>query len=188
MFPHNNRQRRVVILWSLVSGTIHAVWEGTWSLVAPLLRSSGAQHGWWLYWTLYGRADARYVHSDPFIRILELVTGTVVAGLNIWVALQFWRRRRQQAATVALLVVSVMEIYGTIMYFGSELMNRWANVDTSSFVHTWLMFFGLNVLWLLFPGWCLYEIIADGLMRQRATDELDVPRRAPNAPLNQPAT
>jgi thiosulfate reductase cytochrome b subunit len=53
----------------------------------------------------------------------------------------------------------VMEVDGTLLYFGSEMLNGWRNVDTTSFVHTWLMFFGLNALWLLFPGWCIYELV-----------------------------
>ncbi|MCU1278941.1 MAG: Ebp [bacterium] len=159
MFPSSNRQRKVVLVWSLVSAFIHVFWEGAWSIAAPYLQSTAAQHDWRLYWTLYGVADYRYVHADPFIRILELVTGTIVAALNVWAAYHVWRRRNPAAVMSALLIVSVMEVYGTILYFGSELLNHFANVDTGSFVHTWIMFFGLNALWLIFPGWCIYEIV-----------------------------
>jgi hypothetical protein len=152
-------RRRIVIWWSLISGLIHFAWEGTWSVAAPHLQSAAAQHDWRLYWTLYGFADYRYVHADPFVRILEGVTGTVVAALNLYASYHIWKRRKIGSAMMALLVVSVMEVYGTVMYFGSELLNGWANVDTGSFVHTWIMFFGLNALWLLFPGWCIYELV-----------------------------
>jgi len=159
MFPSSERQRRIVIIWSLASAFIHVFWEGAWSVAAPHLQSPEAQRDWRLYWTLYGMADYRYVHADPFIRILELVTGTLVASLNLWAAYQIWRRRKPAVAKMALLVTSVMEVYGTIMYFGSEMLNHWGNIDTSSFVHTWIMFFGLNALWFVFPGWCIYEIV-----------------------------
>jgi hypothetical protein len=153
------RRRHVVIAWSLVSGLVHLLWEGTWSVAAPRLQTLAARHDWRLYWTLYGAADYRYVHADPFVRILELVTGTIVAALNLYVAYNFWKRRRVASAMVMLLIVSVMEVDGTLLYFGSELLNHWANVDTKSFVHTWLMFFGLNALWLAFPGWCIYNLV-----------------------------
>ncbi|MGZ6496999.1 MAG: EXPERA domain-containing protein [Actinomycetota bacterium] len=159
-FLDSPRRRAIVISWSLFSGIIHVVWELSWSLAAPLLRGPEARHGAKLFWTLYGLADYRYLHADPFVRALEFVTGTVVGTLNIWVAAMVWRRRRPAAATMALLIASVMEVYGTILYFGSELFGRFANVDTTSFVHTWVMFFGLNALWLLFPGWCIYEIVS----------------------------
>ncbi|HEX6838798.1 MAG TPA: emopamil-binding family protein [Polyangia bacterium] len=109
--------------------------------------------------TLYGSADFRYVHADPFVRMLELLTGTVVAALNLYAAYGPWKRRRVPRAMMALFVASVMEVDGTLLYFGSEMLNGWRNVDTTSFVHTWLMFFGLNALWLVFPGWCIYELV-----------------------------
>lgn len=169
MFLDNKYHRRVVIAWSLISGFIHMFWEGAWSVAAEHLQGPAAQHGWRLYWTLYGAADYRYVHADPFIRILELVTGFVVGPLNLWVAYQLLRRRKRAASTMALLVASVMEVYGTVLYFGSEALNDWANVDTSSFVHTWLMFFGLNALWFAFPGWCIYEIVKGRLAELRVS-------------------
>jgi len=159
MFPASRRSRRLIIVWSFVSGLIHLGWEGTWSVAAPYLQAHAARHDWRLYWTLYGSADFRYLHADPFVRILELLTGTVVAALNLYAAYGLWKRRRVPRAMMALFVASVMEVDGTLLYFGSEMLNGWRNVDTTSFVHTWLMFFGLNALWLLFPGWCIYELV-----------------------------
>ena len=159
MFPGSARDRRVIIAWSLVSGLVHLVWEGTWSVAAPYLQSHAAQHDWRLFWTLYGRADFRYVHADPFVRILELVTGTLVAALNLHAAHGVWKRRQVPRALVSLFIASVMEVYGTLLYFGSELLDRWHSVDTASVVHTWVMFFGLNALWLAFPGWCIWELV-----------------------------
>jgi len=159
MFPRSRTHRRLIIAWSFVSGLVHIVWEGTWSIAAPFLQSRAARHDWRLYWTLYGSADFRFVHADPFVRILELVTGTLVAALNLYAAHGFWKRRHVPRAMMALFIASVMEVDGTLLYFGSELLNGWRNVDTASFVHTWLMFFGLNALWLAFPGWCIYELV-----------------------------
>ena len=159
MFPDSRRSRRLIIGWSFVSGLVHLVWEGTWSVAAPYLQSPAAQHGWRRYWTLYGSADFRYVHADPFVRILELVTGTLVAALNLYAAHGLWKRRHVPRAMMALFIASVMEVDGTLLYFGSAMLDHWRSVDTASFVHTWLMFFGLNALWLLFPGWCIYELV-----------------------------
>jgi hypothetical protein len=157
----SDRHRRIIVFWSFVSGFIHLAWEGSWSVAAPYLQTPAAQHDWRLYWTLYGFADYRYIHADAFVRCLEFVTGTVVAGLNFYACYYIWKRRRLARAKIALLVVSVMEVYGTILYFGSELVNHWANVDTRSFVHTWVMFFGLNALWFVFPGWCIYTLVVE---------------------------
>jgi len=93
------------------------------------------------------------------VRILELVTGTIVAALNLYAAYGLWKRRNEPRALMALFVASVMEVDGTLLYFGSELLDHWRSVDTASFVHTWVMFFGLNALWLVFPGWCIGELV-----------------------------
>ncbi|MDB4968643.1 MAG: emopamil binding protein [Myxococcales bacterium] len=156
-----------MVIWSLVSGLIHVLWEGAWVVAAPYLQTPAALHDWRLYWTLYGFADHRYLHADPFLRVLELVTATVVAALNFWAAYQLSRRRNAASAMAALLVASVMEVYGTVLYFGSELFNHWADVDTTSFVHMWIMFVGLNALWVVIPGWCIYEILVYQLGSRR---------------------
>ena len=150
--------RRAVIIWSLLSGIVHFTWELSWCIVSTQLASPQALHGWRRIWSLYGVADRRYLYADSFILILEVLTATVGGALNFYVVHQA-RRRRLQRATVALLIVSVMEVYGTLMYLGSEVFTRFANVNTASFVDTWLKFFGLNLLWVVFPGIFIYESV-----------------------------
>lgn len=180
-------RRRVIIVWSLASGLTHATWELGWCFAAPYLASPAARAGWARLWAIYGRADARYLHGDPFVLALELCTGLVASSLNLWVSWHVWRRRRVAGALVALLVVSVMEAYGTVLYFGSELFNHFANVDTTSAVHTWLMFVGLNALWLTFPGWCIYELCA--ALARAAAEKVNARDRTsaiPGTPLRVP--
>jgi cholestenol delta-isomerase len=156
MDSQRGRLRRTVIVWSLVSGIVHLTWELSWCLVSADLGSPAALQGWRRVWSLYGVADRRYLHADPFILILEVVTATLGGFLNFYVVHQA-RKRRLRHATVALLIVSVMEVYGTVLYLGSELFARFANVNTTSFVDTWLKFFGLNMLWVIWPGIFVFE-------------------------------
>ncbi|MGZ3405036.1 MAG: EXPERA domain-containing protein, partial [Polyangia bacterium] len=90
--------------------------------------------------------------------ILEVITATVGGALNFYVVHQA-RRRQLQKATIALLIVSVMEVYGTLMYLGSEVFTGFANVHTASFVDAWLKFFAVNMLWVVFPGVFIYESV-----------------------------
>ena len=153
-----SRLRRAVIIWSLVSGIVHFSWELGWCLVSRHLATPDALHGWRKIWSLYGVADRRYLHADSFILILEWITATVGGFLNFYVVVQA-RRRKLMHATVALLIVSVMEVYGTLMYLGSELFTNFANVNTASFVDTWVKFFATNLLWVIFPGIFVYESV-----------------------------
>lgn len=152
------RLRRAVIIWSLVSGIVHFSWELGWCLVSRHLASPDALHGWRRIWSLYGVADRRYLHADSFILVLEWITATVGGFLNFYVVVQA-RRRKLMHATVALLIVSVMEVYGTLMYLGSEWFTSFANVNTASFVDAWLKFFAVNLLWVIFPGIFVYESV-----------------------------
>ncbi len=155
---HASKLRRAVIIWSLVSGIVHFSWELGWCLVSRHLATPDAMHGWRRLWTLYGVADRRYLNADSFIEVLEWITATLGGFLNFYVVVQA-RRRRLQHATVALLIVSVMEVYGTLMYLGSEWFTSFANVNTASFVDTWVKFFAINLLWVIFPGIFIYESV-----------------------------
>jgi cholestenol Delta-isomerase len=150
-------QRRIVICWSLFAG-VAVLWDFSWCFVFRSLQTAGVDHDWRIVWAAYGKVDDRYLQGDRYLIVLEFVTG-LGAFLNFDVVYQL-RRGTRARALVALFAVSIMEIYGAVIYFGSEWLNHFANVDTASFVHTWLLFAGLNSLWLLFPGWCLYHIIA----------------------------
>ena len=158
--------RRAVIVWSLVSGIVHFTWELSWCVVSRHLGTPEALHGWRRIWSVYGVADRRYLDADSFILILEWITATLGGFLNFYVVVQA-RRRRLMHATVALLIVSVMEVYGTLMYLGSELFTHFANVHTASFVDAWIKFFAVNMLWVIFPGIFVYEsvryLVAGGL-------------------------
>jgi hypothetical protein len=151
-------QRRIVIAWSLFAG-IAVLWDFSWCFVFRRIQAAGSAHDWRVIWSLYGRVDDRYLKSDRYLVVLEFVTG-LCSLLNFYVVYQLSRAGRRRAI-VALFAVSIMEAYGATIYFGSEALNRFADVDTSSFVRTWVVFVGVNSLWLLFPGWCLYHIIVD---------------------------
>lgn len=148
-------QRRIVIGWSLFAG-LAVLWDLSWCFVFRHLQSPGVDHDWRIVWAAYGRADHRFLSRDPYLVVIELVTG-LCSFLNFYVAYQLLRGKRTRAV-VALFALSIMELYGTVIYFGSELLNGFADIDTASFVHTWIMFGALNSLWLVFPGWCVYAL------------------------------
>ncbi|HEX4406405.1 MAG TPA: emopamil-binding family protein [Polyangia bacterium] len=151
-------QRRIVIGWSLFAG-LAVLWDFSWSFVFRQLTNVGNAHDWRIVWVVYGKVDNRFLQGDHYLVVIECLTG-VASVLCFYVVYQLCYGRRERAL-VALFATSLIEMYGTVMYFGSEALNHWSNIDTSSFVDTWLLFAGLNSLWLLFPGWCVYEVAVD---------------------------
>ena len=173
MFLAKNRawQRRIVIAWSLFAG-LGMLWDFSWCFVFRRMQSVGIEHDWRVVWAVYGQADNRYLKGDRYLLVIEFITG-FCSLLNFYVIHQLKRGARARAL-VALFAVSIMEVYGAVIYFGSEALNHWANVDTSSFVHTWLMFVGMNSLWLIFPSWCIYEAVVELSGGNRKRRELAV--------------
>jgi hypothetical protein len=150
----NTWKRKLVLGWTLFSA-IATGWDLSWCFVHRLLQDDSHLGRWRQLWTLYGDADRRFLRSDPFVVVLEIVTGALVPAISLWIAHAIWKREHRRA-TVALLFLSTAELYGTVLYFGTELANGMADINTASFTDTVLLFFGLNGLWLIFPAWCIY--------------------------------
>ncbi|MDB4968644.1 MAG: hypothetical protein JWN44_4333 [Myxococcales bacterium] len=173
MFPDDERflsadqvwRRRVVIAWSLFAG-IAVMWDFSWCFVFNRMQTGGSDGDWRIVWELYGRIDRRFLEGDRYLLVVEIITG-LGSLLNFYVVHQL-RRGSRVRALIALFSVSIMDVYGTLIYFGSEALNGFQNVDTASFVHTWIVFAGLNSLWLVFPGWCIYEVVTDFAGSRRA--------------------
>jgi len=150
------RQRRIVIAWSLFAA-IAVLWDLSWCFVYRNLQSPAAAHDWRVIWTTYGEVDRRFLRGDGYLVIIEILTG-FGSLLHFYVVHQLLRGRIERARIV-LLVVSIMDVYGAAIYFGAEGLARFADIDTTSAVRTWLMFVALNSLWVIFPGWCIYQIV-----------------------------
>lgn len=146
-------QRRIVLGWTLFAA-IAVLWDFSWCFVFRDLRSPAASHDWRIIWTTYGLVDHRFLRGDGYLLIIEMMTG-FGSILHFYVAYQLLRGTTERAR-LALLVVSIMDIYGALIYFGAEALVGFEDIDTTSFVRTWILFVGLNSLWLIFPAWCIY--------------------------------
>ncbi|MGZ3426008.1 MAG: EXPERA domain-containing protein [Polyangia bacterium] len=152
------------------------LWDFSWCFVFRALQAADVDHGWRRIWALYGRVDSRYLQGDPWLVILEIMTGLIGTTLSFYVVHQL-RRGSERRARVALFIVSVTQIYGAVMYWGSELFSHFAHVDPTHPLRTSLLFVGLNSLWVIFPGWCLYHLVS-GYARAPG---VELAERAPRA-------
>ncbi|MCA1663512.1 MAG: emopamil-binding family protein [Myxococcales bacterium] len=146
-------QRRVVLAWSLFAG-IAVMWDLSWCFMFRHLQSPAAAHDWRIIWTTYGLVDHRFLRGDGYLLIVEMLTG-FGSLLHFYVAHELLRGSAERAR-VALVVVSIMDLYGALIYFGAEALVHFVDIDTTSVVRTWVLFVGLNSLWLIFPSWCIY--------------------------------
>jgi hypothetical protein len=70
-------------------------------------------------------------------------------------------KRQERRAAFFVVVVSVMELYGTVLYFATALFNGFAHIDTSSAWNLGVKFIGLNGLWVLFPALAIRAAFRD---------------------------
>jgi len=160
----------MVMIWFGVTFTTHLTWELGWVLLRdPILASPDAiwSYPWWAY---IDGGDARYASENAQLIALESLTAVVgVLGFSA-----LWLRHRSNGlnptATLMLMATAVAHFYGTILYFGSEALDGFPNVDTTSFVDCVLKFWVLNGIWLVMPWAVLYwgrQTLYDQIAKRR---------------------
>jgi hypothetical protein len=146
----------MVMVWFGITFTTHLTWELAWVLLRK--RIIAAPDAIWSYpwWAYIDGGDARYASGSSQVIMIESLTALVgVLGFGA-----LWLRHRSNGqnplATLMLMATAVAHIYGTCMYFGSEVLDGFPNVDTTSFVDYALKFWVLNGIWLVMPWAVLY--------------------------------
>lgn len=154
--PRFESLQGMVMIWFGVTFTTHLSWEFAWVLLHE--RIIAAPDAIWSYpwWAYIDGGDARYASDDAHLVTLESLT--TIVGILGFSAL--WLRHRSHGqnptATLMLMATAVAHLYGTCMYFGSETLDGFPNVDTTSFVDYVLKFWVLNGIWLVMPWAVLY--------------------------------
>jgi hypothetical protein len=140
----------MLVLWTICSTAAQLGWELPFALMSSWLVGVTEHDTWaWLWWA-YGVADTRYLIADPFVVVMEGFTSMVGGPLEIWTLLLVSRGQLRKAALVGLCVAAT-QWYGTVLYFGIELYEGLAHINTANFFDFWLKFLILNALWLVMP-------------------------------------
>jgi len=163
----SSRAQKFVFWWCVLSGLVHLTWELGFCLMHKQMVTGMNNPAWMIPWTAYAVADTRYMFSDPFIVALEWLTVVTVTPMNFYVAVQIRKLTQQRKAALVLVVFSVMEVYGAVMYFLVEHRHGWSHTVPGSFVEFWIKVVATNGIWLVLPTICLYLggralLVADG--------------------------
>jgi hypothetical protein len=154
--PRFESLQGMVMIWFGVTFTTHLTWELGWVLFHESIVASPDAIWSYPWWAYIDGGDARY--ASNLGQLITLETLTALVGVLGFGAL--WLRHRSNGqnptATLLLMATAVAHIYGTSMYFGSETLDGFPNVDTTSFVDYALKFWVLNGIWLVMPWTVLY--------------------------------
>jgi hypothetical protein len=163
------RLQSLCFAFLIVSYATHLSWELGWLFFHDAIhaaRDAAWAYPWWAY---IDGGDARYAGASPTLLTME--TLSVANGCAGVLGLALWRRSRGRDPRSVLLFMAtaVVHLYSTALYYGSEILAGLPNVDTASFLDSWIKFGLANAPWLVFPG-CVLAWGVRVLEQQRAGD------------------
>ncbi|XP_068121165.1 emopamil-binding protein-like [Hyperolius riggenbachi] len=144
-----------VLVWLFYDAIVHFTLEGPFvymSLVGTVATSDGALAS---LWKEYGRADNRWLHSDPTIVSLEILT-VVVDGL-LAVVLIYAIVKDKYYRHFVQITLCVCEIYGGWMTFCPDWLLGSPSLNTSNWFCLWIYLVFFNGIWVLIPGLLLWQ-------------------------------
>uniref|UniRef100_A0A3Q2G2U2 EBP like n=2 Tax=Cyprinodon variegatus TaxID=28743 RepID=A0A3Q2G2U2_CYPVA len=145
----SSRIDRWILLWLFYDVIVHLTLEGPFvymSLVGTVETSEGPLAE---LWKEYGKADSRWLVSDPTIVSLEILTvvlGSLLALLLIHAVLndKYYRHFLQ-------ITLCVCELYGGWMTFCPDWLLGSPHLNTSNPLYLWIYLVFFNGLWVLVP-------------------------------------
>ncbi|XP_051016620.1 emopamil-binding protein-like [Acomys russatus] len=146
---------RAVLAWLCYDALVHFVLEGVFiylSLVGNVAESQGLIAS---LWKEYGKADARWLYSDPTIVSLEVLT-VVLDGFLALVLIYAIVKETYYRHFIQI-TLCVCELYGGWMTFFPEWLVGNPNLNTKSWLYLWVYLVFFNGLWVLIPGLLLWQ-------------------------------
>ncbi|KAM4602219.1 emopamil-binding protein-like [Polymixia lowei] len=152
---HCSPADRWVLVWLCYDAIVHITLEGPFvfmSLTGTVATSDGLLAE---LWKEYGKADRRWLYSDPSIVSLELLTVLLVGFLVL--LLIYAVIRDQHYRHFIQIAVCVCELYGGWMTFGPEWLTGCPNLNTSTWLYLWIYLAFFNSIWVLVPLLLLWQ-------------------------------
>ncbi|XP_038658535.1 emopamil-binding protein-like [Scyliorhinus canicula] len=103
----------------------------------------------------YGKADARWLYSDPNIVSLEILT-VVLDGFLVLLLIHAIVKDKYYRHFVQI-VLCVCELYGGWMTFCPEWLIGSPNLNTSNWLYLWVYLTFFNTIWVVVPGLLLLQ-------------------------------
>ncbi|BFZ00330.1 hypothetical protein BsWGS_03369 [Bradybaena similaris] len=159
-----------VLSWLVFDGLVHILLEGSF-VVFSLTGSVNASNSELAsLWKEYGKADTRWLVSDPTIVSLEILTVVVDSLLClitiIGIVTDGYYRHYAQ------IILCVCELYGGWMTFCPEWLTGSPNLETSSFMNLWVYLVFFNGIWVVIPLMLIYQSLLDMKATRLTLDRL----------------
>ncbi|XP_003215400.3 emopamil-binding protein-like [Anolis carolinensis] len=150
-----SRADRWLLRWLCWDALVHAALEGSFVYLSLGRSVAKSDNIIALLWKEYGKADARWLHSDPTIVSVEILT-VFLDGLLTLILIYAILKQKHYRHFVQI-TLCVCELYGGWMTFCPEWLTGSPNLNTSSWMYLWVYLGFFNGIWVIIPGCLLLQ-------------------------------
>jgi hypothetical protein len=156
------RVESLVLVYLGMSYFTHLTWELGWLAAHDAIGAHPEAPWAYAWWAYIDGGDARYAH--PTVTLLAMEGLSVANGLIGAVALtRFMRSQRTSRGAVLVLAgTAVVHLYSASLYYLTEVLDGLPNVNTASFIGTYVKFWLANAPWIVVPwfvfGWAKSKV------------------------------
>ncbi|MBN3316016.1 EBPL protein, partial [Atractosteus spatula] len=149
------RADRWVLIWLFYDAIVHFTLEGPFVYMSLVGTVATSDNVFAELWKEYGKADERWLHSDPTIVSLELLT--VVLDGFLAVLLIYAIVKDKHYRHFIQITLCVCELYGGWMTFCPDWLVGSPNLNTSNWLFLWVYLVFFNGIWVVVPGLLLWQ-------------------------------
>lgn len=150
---------RHILAWLLWDIIIHTTLEGPFTVISLLGSVKNSQSFLAAPWKEYGKADARWLVSDPTIVSLEIATVFFVTPMCLVLIYAICKKRYYRHFIQ--ISVCICELYGGWMTFGPEIITGSQSLKTDNFIYLYVYLIFYNGIWVVVPGLLLCQSWSD---------------------------
>ncbi|XP_029612787.1 emopamil-binding protein-like [Salmo trutta] len=146
---------RWVLVWLFYDAIVHITLEGPFVYMSLVGTVATSDNIFAELWKEYGKADERWLHSDPTIVSLELLT-VVLDGILALVLVYAIVKDKHYRHFVQI-TLCVCELYGGWMTFCPDWLAGSPNLNTDHWLYLWIYLVFFNGVWVVVPGLLLWQ-------------------------------
>ncbi|XP_046886905.1 emopamil-binding protein-like isoform X1 [Hypomesus transpacificus] len=146
---------RWVLVWLFYDAIVHITLEGPFVYMSFVGTIAQSDNIFAELWKEYGKADERWLHSDPTIVSLELLT--VVLDSFLALVLVYAIVKDKHYRHFLQITLCVCELYGGWMTFCPDWLLGSPNLNTGNWLYLWVYLVFFNGVWVVVPGLLLCQ-------------------------------
>jgi len=158
---------KIKISWFFMCGLIHTILEGYFAVYFKTLKGENTFLA--ELWKEYGKGDSRYIIGDTFAVCMEAITAAIDGPMALIATYAFLANTSYRY--VAQLVLSLLQIYGDVLYFATEWKDGFIHGPMGHPLYFWFYVVVLNSFWIIVPFLCIVEAWNELTKSQSALDK-----------------